>query len=175
MMMNNRRSALGVMAAVAALFSAGCAPLLVGGAVAGGAMVATDRRSTGAQQYQAYAVRSRNLRELCSQAVQRGVVAKLGAALHRQIAVRKGLAQLRHLAGCAVLCDALAKQLRHQHRRVGQQRALNAGGLQLLLCLCLAHGQRIDRAQPGQHLVAQRWRGRAQLCAAHAGAEHMTQ
>jgi osmotically-inducible protein OsmY len=49
MTMNNRRSALGAMAAVAALFSAGCAPLLVGGAVAGGAMVATDRRAAGIQ------------------------------------------------------------------------------------------------------------------------------
>jgi osmotically-inducible protein OsmY len=49
MMMKHRRSALAALAAVAALSSAGCAPLLVGGAVAGGAMVATDRRSTGIQ------------------------------------------------------------------------------------------------------------------------------
>lgn len=48
-MMNKRRAALGAMAAVAALSSAGCAPLLVGGAVAGGAMVATDRRAAGIQ------------------------------------------------------------------------------------------------------------------------------
>lgn len=49
MMMKHRRSALAALAAVAALSSAGCAPLLVGGAVAGGAMVANDRRSTGIQ------------------------------------------------------------------------------------------------------------------------------
>src|SRR5512137_2849031 len=49
MMMKLRRSTLTALAAVAALTSAGCAPLLVGGAVAGGAMVATDRRSTGIQ------------------------------------------------------------------------------------------------------------------------------
>jgi osmotically-inducible protein OsmY len=36
-------------AAVAVLASSGCAPLLVGGAVAGGAMVAVDRRSPGIQ------------------------------------------------------------------------------------------------------------------------------
>jgi osmotically-inducible protein OsmY len=48
-MMNNRRAALAIMAAVAALSSAGCAPLLVGGAVAGGVMVASDRRSPGIQ------------------------------------------------------------------------------------------------------------------------------
>ena len=49
MMMNNRRAALAVLAAVAALSSAGCAPLVVGGAVAGGVMVASDRRSPGIQ------------------------------------------------------------------------------------------------------------------------------
>lgn len=48
-MMNNRRAALAVLAAVAALSSAGCAPLVVGGAVAGGVMVASDRRSPGIQ------------------------------------------------------------------------------------------------------------------------------
>jgi len=48
-MMNNRRAALAIMTAVAALSSAGCAPLLVGGAVAGGVMVASDRRSPGIQ------------------------------------------------------------------------------------------------------------------------------
>jgi osmotically-inducible protein OsmY len=35
--------------AVAAAMLSGCAPLLVGGAVVGGAMVATDRRTTGSQ------------------------------------------------------------------------------------------------------------------------------
>jgi osmotically-inducible protein OsmY len=35
--------------AVAATLLSGCAPLLVGGAVVGGAMVATDRRTTGSQ------------------------------------------------------------------------------------------------------------------------------
>ncbi|MGZ5186062.1 MAG: BON domain-containing protein [Caldimonas sp.] len=39
---------LAVVAVSAALLS-GCAPLLVGGAVVGGAMVATDRRTTGSQ------------------------------------------------------------------------------------------------------------------------------
>lgn len=48
-MINNRRAALAVLAAVAALSSAGCAPLVVGGAVAGGVMVASDRRSPGIQ------------------------------------------------------------------------------------------------------------------------------
>lgn len=48
-MMNNRRAALAVLAAVAALSSAGCAPLVVGGAVAGGVMIASDRRSPGIQ------------------------------------------------------------------------------------------------------------------------------
>ena len=48
------RSALGparVLAgvAVASALLSGCAPLLVGGAVVGGAMVATDRRTTGSQ------------------------------------------------------------------------------------------------------------------------------
>jgi len=49
MKMNNRRTALAAVAVAAAFLSAGCAPLLVGGAVAGGAMVASDRRSTGIQ------------------------------------------------------------------------------------------------------------------------------
>jgi osmotically-inducible protein OsmY len=49
MMINNRRAALAVLAAVAALSSAGCAPLVVGGAVAGGVMIASDRRSPGIQ------------------------------------------------------------------------------------------------------------------------------
>ena len=49
MMMNNRRATLAALAALAALSSTGCAPLLVGGAAAGGAMVAVDRRSTGIQ------------------------------------------------------------------------------------------------------------------------------
>jgi osmotically-inducible protein OsmY len=40
--------ALAAIAASAALLS-GCAPLLIGGAVVGGAMVATDRRTTGSQ------------------------------------------------------------------------------------------------------------------------------
>ena len=40
--------AAGSLAVVATLLS-GCAPLLVGGAVVGGAMVATDRRTTGSQ------------------------------------------------------------------------------------------------------------------------------
>ena len=48
-MMNKRRAALAVLAAVAALSSTGCAPLVVGGAVAGGVMVASDRRSPGIQ------------------------------------------------------------------------------------------------------------------------------
>lgn len=48
-MINNRRAALAVLAAVAALSSAGCAPLVVGGAVAGGVMIASDRRSPGIQ------------------------------------------------------------------------------------------------------------------------------
>jgi osmotically-inducible protein OsmY len=47
---NSRRIALVAMAAAAALSVAGgCAPLIVGGAVAGGAMVANDRRSSGIQ------------------------------------------------------------------------------------------------------------------------------
>jgi osmotically-inducible protein OsmY len=49
MMMNNGRTLLAALAAVAALSATACAPLLVGGAVAGGAMVATDRRSPGIQ------------------------------------------------------------------------------------------------------------------------------
>jgi osmotically-inducible protein OsmY len=49
MMKNHRRATLAAVAVIAALSSAGCAPLLVGGAVAGGAMVATDRRSAGIQ------------------------------------------------------------------------------------------------------------------------------
>jgi len=49
MMMNKRRATLAALAALAALSSTGCAPLLVGGAAAGGAMVAVDRRSTGIQ------------------------------------------------------------------------------------------------------------------------------
>jgi len=49
MKMNNRRTALAVVAAAVAFLSAGCAPLLVGGAVAGGVMVASDRRSMGIQ------------------------------------------------------------------------------------------------------------------------------
>jgi len=49
MMKNHRRATLAAVAVIAAIFSAGCAPLLVGGAVAGGAMVASDRRSTGIQ------------------------------------------------------------------------------------------------------------------------------
>jgi len=49
MTMNNRRMALAALMVAAALCSAGCAPLLVGGAVAGGAMVASDRRSVGTQ------------------------------------------------------------------------------------------------------------------------------
>jgi osmotically-inducible protein OsmY len=38
-----------VLAALAATLLAGCAPLLVGGAVVGGALVATDRRTSGSQ------------------------------------------------------------------------------------------------------------------------------
>src|SRR4029450_10021713 len=38
-----------VVAATLALGLGGCAPLVVGGAMVGGAMVATDRRSSGAQ------------------------------------------------------------------------------------------------------------------------------
>jgi len=38
-----------VVAALATTLLAGCAPLLVGGAVVGGAMVATDRRTSGSQ------------------------------------------------------------------------------------------------------------------------------
>jgi osmotically-inducible protein OsmY len=48
-MINKRRVTLAALAVAAALSSTGCAPLLVGGAVAGGVMVATDRRSTGIQ------------------------------------------------------------------------------------------------------------------------------
>jgi len=48
-MMNNWRATLAALAAVAALSSAGCAPLVIGGAVAGGVMVASDRRSSGVQ------------------------------------------------------------------------------------------------------------------------------
>jgi osmotically-inducible protein OsmY len=48
-MTNNRRATLAALAAVAAVSAAGCAPLLVGGAAAGGAMVAADRRSSGIQ------------------------------------------------------------------------------------------------------------------------------
>ena len=47
--MNNARYLLGALAAAAiAVALGGCAAAVVGGAVAGG-MVATDRRSTGAQ------------------------------------------------------------------------------------------------------------------------------
>jgi len=50
MMFNSRRIALVATAAAAALsIAGGCAPLVVGGAVAGGAMVASDRRSPGIQ------------------------------------------------------------------------------------------------------------------------------
>ena len=38
-----------IVAAVATALLSGCAPLLIGGAVVGGAMVATDRRSSGSQ------------------------------------------------------------------------------------------------------------------------------
>lgn len=48
-MKNIRRATLVALATVAALSAAGCAPLLIGGAAAGGAMVATDRRSAGIQ------------------------------------------------------------------------------------------------------------------------------
>ncbi len=50
MMFNTRRIALVAMAAAAVLsLTGGCAPLVIGGAVAGGAMVASDRRSPGIQ------------------------------------------------------------------------------------------------------------------------------
>jgi osmotically-inducible protein OsmY len=46
----SRRQAVPLAAAVLALAAlSGCAPLIVGGAVVGGAMVATDRRTTGSQ------------------------------------------------------------------------------------------------------------------------------
>lgn len=61
MMTNHWRAPLAALAAVAALTSAGCAPLLVGGAVAGGVMVASDRRSPGIQlEDQAIELRVRN-------------------------------------------------------------------------------------------------------------------
>jgi osmotically-inducible protein OsmY len=44
-----RTSASPLVAALAAALLAGCAPLIVGGAVVGGAMVATDRRTSGSQ------------------------------------------------------------------------------------------------------------------------------
>ncbi len=47
-MRRNLACVAGGLAVTAALLS-GCAPLLVGGAVVGGAMVATDRRTTGSQ------------------------------------------------------------------------------------------------------------------------------
>jgi osmotically-inducible protein OsmY len=43
-----RRVLLGLLAA-ASLWSAGCAPLVLGGAVVGGALIAADRRTTGTQ------------------------------------------------------------------------------------------------------------------------------
>lgn len=46
---SNRRVALGSLAAAAAALITGCAPLVIGGAAAGTAMVASDRRSTGIQ------------------------------------------------------------------------------------------------------------------------------
>jgi osmotically-inducible protein OsmY len=49
MIRNNRRAALAAAAAAVALAGTGCAPLLVGGAAVGGAIVATDRRSVGIQ------------------------------------------------------------------------------------------------------------------------------
>ena len=45
----NRSAALAVAAAAVVLFAGGCAPLVVGGAAVGGALVATDRRSVGIQ------------------------------------------------------------------------------------------------------------------------------
>lgn len=66
-------------------------------------------------------MRGRYLRELHGQGVQRGIVAQLGAALHRQVTVREGLAQRRHLALDAVMRDALAKQPGHQHRQFGKR------------------------------------------------------
>jgi len=47
--MSSRRSTLVGLASAAVVCSAGCAPLVVGGAVAGGAMVVNDRRSAGIQ------------------------------------------------------------------------------------------------------------------------------
>lgn len=47
--LKNRRTMLALAMAAAVLPVTGCAPLVVGGAVAGTAMVATDRRSTGSQ------------------------------------------------------------------------------------------------------------------------------
>ncbi|MBP6778469.1 MAG: transporter, partial [Piscinibacter sp.] len=44
----SRRTAIAAALAASALF-AGCAPVLVGGAMAGTALVATDRRSAGTQ------------------------------------------------------------------------------------------------------------------------------
>jgi osmotically-inducible protein OsmY len=44
-----RRVALGSLAAAAVVLATGCAPLVIGGAAAGTAMVASDRRSTGIQ------------------------------------------------------------------------------------------------------------------------------
>lgn len=48
-MMKGLRCVALAVAAAAALSSVGCAPLVVGGAMAGGAMVVADRRSTGIQ------------------------------------------------------------------------------------------------------------------------------
>ena len=45
----NRSAALAVAAVAVVLFAGGCAPLVVGGAAVGGALVATDRRSVGIQ------------------------------------------------------------------------------------------------------------------------------
>jgi osmotically-inducible protein OsmY len=47
--MNERRTLLGLAALISATAATGCAPLVVGGAVAGTAMVVSDRRSTGTQ------------------------------------------------------------------------------------------------------------------------------
>jgi osmotically-inducible protein OsmY len=44
-----RRAAPLALALAAALLSTGCAPLLLGGAVVGGTLIATDRRTSGAQ------------------------------------------------------------------------------------------------------------------------------
>ena len=123
----------------------------------------------GAEQHDAQAVVAGERGQIVREHGEGGVVAELRRELHRHVALREPRPQRRGFAPRGVACHLGAEQARDQHRRIGDERSVDACRGERVPGVPVAHLHLCRRAQLGERFGTQRGGQGRKADAADAG------